>query len=596
MTAPTAAPAIVALISRSSEGAPVTYVLSHYALFAALALALGLIVGWATCARGRDGRPGWLLWALGAFVVGLALALLKLVPGFLGHALEVALYLFAAYLVGCWLGCVLKNLFAGESTTAKVGEKAGGKPSAGAKATAGGKTAVGATAALAAGGAASEGEARARARADAKARAKAQAEAKSRAKFEEEEHARAKAEAERLAREEAEAQEKARRAAALAAQEEALARSGGVTAPARDFSVSKGDPLTLIARIGPHAESRLNALGIRKFAQIAAWTPSNGRWIDEKLGAPGRVAGEDWVAQARRLAAGETTDYARAVRSGAVHVDDTPPAPPKPDKTGNETDGDTHGAGRSAPKAAAAAGVAAAAAGASAKAEASKAEASKIGARAGAATAPASAGQETEPESKQSGQNADKPAAAPARPRVDPGHGGVAPAPFAARKAESGPSSATKAERQPEPAARAAPAPATPLVALSAPAAAVALAAPPHLDALPPPAPAVEGEGDYDGSRPQGFAAPRGGKADNLTLIRGIGRQNERKLHELGIWHFDQIAAWTAEQVKWVGAYLAFPGRIDREEWVAQAETLARGEVTEFARRVEKGDVPTSHE
>jgi NADH-quinone oxidoreductase subunit E len=52
---------------------------------------------------------------------------------------------------------------------------------------------------------------------------------------------------------------------------------------------------------------------------------------------------------------------------------------------------------------------------------------------------------------------------------------------------------------------------------------------------------------------------------------------NEAKLHTLGVFHFDQIAAWTREEIRWVGTYLAFPGRIDREEWTTQAANLARG-------------------
>jgi predicted flap endonuclease-1-like 5' DNA nuclease len=97
-------------------------------------------------------------------------------------------------------------------------------------------------------------------------------------------------------------------------------------------------------------------------------------------------------------------------------------------------------------------------------------------------------------------------------------------------------------------------------------------------------------------ARPVGLAAPRGGKADDLKLIRGIGRQNEGRLHGLGIWHFDQIAAWSPETVEWVGSYLAFPGRIEREGWVAQAADLARGVDTEFARRVKRGEVATSQD
>ena len=112
--------------------------------------------------------------------------------------------------------------------------------------------------------------------------------------------------------------------------------------------------------------------------------------------------------------------------------------------------------------------------------------------------------------------------------------------------------------------------------------------------ALPVLAAAVEDEGRHGGRRPLGLAAPRGKVADDLKQISGIGRQNEQKLNALGIFHFDQIAAWTPENVAWAGSYLAFPGRIDRENWVAQAKTLAAGLKTEFAKRVEQGLVPTS--
>ncbi len=97
-----------------------------------------------------------------------------------------------------------------------------------------------------------------------------------------------------------------------------------------------------------------------------------------------------------------------------------------------------------------------------------------------------------------------------------------------------------------------------------------------------------------EAGKPVGLAGPRGGKADDLKRIRGIGKQNEGRLHGLGNWHFDQIAAWTKDQVEWVGAYLAFPGRIEREEWVSQAKVLAAGGVTEFAKRVDRGEVATS--
>ncbi|WP_256754393.1 ATP-binding cassette domain-containing protein [Mesorhizobium sp. Mes31] len=91
------------------------------------------------------------------------------------------------------------------------------------------------------------------------------------------------------------------------------------------------------------------------------------------------------------------------------------------------------------------------------------------------------------------------------------------------------------------------------------------------------------------------LAAPRAGKADNLTRIKGIGTVNEKKLNEHGIFHFDQISAWKKADVEAAEAYLAFDGRIAREEWVKQAKLLSQGKGTEFSRRVDAGKVATSH-
>ncbi|WP_246329465.1 hypothetical protein [Chthonobacter rhizosphaerae] len=79
---------------------------------------------------------------------------------------------------------------------------------------------------------------------------------------------------------------------------------------------------------------------------------------------------------------------------------------------------------------------------------------------------------------------------------------------------------------------------------------------------------------DQVGVRPNPLAGPRDGQPDNLKKIKGIGPLNEARLNALGIYHFDQIAAWSTDEAKWVGTYLAFPGRIEREKWVEQAATL----------------------
>lgn len=85
--------------------------------------------------------------------------------------------------------------------------------------------------------------------------------------------------------------------------------------------------------------------------------------------------------------------------------------------------------------------------------------------------------------------------------------------------------------------------------------------------------------------RPKGIAGARNGKPDDLQQISGIGPKNEKVLHTLGFFHFDQIAAWTAEQIDWVDDHLKFNGRIGREEWVEQARLLHAGNDEEFERR-----------
>lgn len=63
---------------------------------------------------------------------------------------------------------------------------------------------------------------------------------------------------------------------------------------------------------------------------------------------------------------------------------------------------------------------------------------------------------------------------------------------------------------------------------------------------------------------------------DDLTRIRGIGPFIERKLNELGIFTFEQLAACDDELIeKLTLAIEFFPGRIKRDDWVGQAKRLA---------------------
>ncbi len=76
--------------------------------------------------------------------------------------------------------------------------------------------------------------------------------------------------------------------------------------------------------------------------------------------------------------------------------------------------------------------------------------------------------------------------------------------------------------------------------------------------------------------RPPTLPAARGGAPDDLTLIEEISPMQQSTLNSLGVYHFDQIASWRAEHVAWVDQYLRLRGRIVEEQWVEQAEELAR--------------------
>ncbi len=93
----------------------------------------------------------------------------------------------------------------------------------------------------------------------------------------------------------------------------------------------------------------------------------------------------------------------------------------------------------------------------------------------------------------------------------------------------------------------------------------------------PTPAPEAAPAADVEEQEPELLSGARDGGADDLKIISGVGPKLEGVLNDLGFYHFDQIAAWTPEQVAWVDARLKFKGRIERDNWIAQAAELAKG-------------------
>ena len=88
------------------------------------------------------------------------------------------------------------------------------------------------------------------------------------------------------------------------------------------------------------------------------------------------------------------------------------------------------------------------------------------------------------------------------------------------------------------------------------------------------------------------MAKAREGGPDDLKMIKGVGPVLEKALHETGVFHFDQVAAWTNVDARWFDDNVkGANGRVVRDGWIKQARILAKGGTTEFSNRVKKGGV-----
>jgi|CXWL01.1.fsa_nt_gi predicted flap endonuclease-1-like 5' DNA nuclease len=93
-----------------------------------------------------------------------------------------------------------------------------------------------------------------------------------------------------------------------------------------------------------------------------------------------------------------------------------------------------------------------------------------------------------------------------------------------------------------------------------------------------------------DAAKPPILPAARNGGPDDLTLIEDVSVLQQTTLYSIGVFHFDQIAAWTPANVAWVDQYLRLRGRIDDEEWLEQARDLSRDGVDASRRLQEEED------
>ena len=77
------------------------------------------------------------------------------------------------------------------------------------------------------------------------------------------------------------------------------------------------------------------------------------------------------------------------------------------------------------------------------------------------------------------------------------------------------------------------------------------------------------------GTKPGNLLDAPKGEADDLSKISGVGPKLVEKLNANGVFHFSQIAEWTADEIAYMDEQLSFKGRIERDNWVEQAKEFA---------------------
>jgi predicted flap endonuclease-1-like 5' DNA nuclease len=295
------------------------------------------------------------------------------------------------------------------------------------------------------------------------------------------------------------------------------------------------EKLWQIEGVGKKLTRKLHEIGVWRFEQIAAWTPAQAAWVSAEIGEPGRVENENWIAQARLLAQANKTQIVggEAGSPDAATAADTSEAPPEVARPAHAEDEDDLGLIR---------GIGDKIAG----------ELHDLGVWRFSQIAAWT------PEQQQwigerlghSGPVARKFWVAQAQLLA----AGVDTDFVRARRAGDGGANVGSGEAG------------KPLDEATAAALHAALpeAIAPHAnDAL------------YAGLRPLSLLQPPYGQKDDLAAIEGIGDKYSERLHGLGVWTFEQIASWSDENARWIGSYLAFPGRVEREGWVEQAQALA---------------------
>ncbi len=356
------------------------YLVQALSAWLTVAVGLGLTIGFFSWqAGGENEKPaslaGFFIY-VAPLAVGATVAWLRLLPGRQGLWLETALLLLLAYLMGCGLGCASRGMFGGVRAKAEPAPPAGAQADTAASSAPAGETGL-----------------------------------------------------------------ERRTPPALAGEAEALApevladRQAETDAPPPAFAPSperaeEDDDLRLIRGVNEDVARRLRDLGFRRFAQIAALTPTQRQWIGEEFRSIGPHALRFLIAQARLLAGGVEPEFARALRRDEAR-----------------------------------------------------------------------------------------------------------------RESSEAPLDEAAAEKL--------------------------------LAALPQPIAPLARDEIYAGLRPLALLLPPYGDRDDLRQIRGVDAATAQGLNTLGVWTHRQIARWSHDNALWISSYLAAPGRVEDENWIAQARELA---------------------
>jgi len=394
-------------------------------------------------------------------------------------------------------------------------------------------------------------------------------------------------------------------AAVAAAVAERMAMPTPPIAP--EPAAPEADDLTRIRAIDAALATKLNDLGVSRYADIAAWTSERVHAISAALGFAGRIERENWIEQAQILARGGATSYATGLASAAIRAmaPVSPPTAPSPTERGPDV-----------------------------ASRAAFAEPRRTEAPPSAAPAPATPGGRENLQRiggisseieiglnahaiTRYSQIAGWTAADVRQFEALLGSSGrirrenwIEQAQILARGGATAYSRVFDERGGPPAPAVVPPTPPAPPPVAEPPASAPPEPAPVAVVPEPQPAPApaasaaesspAERGPDLSGMRsvrseafraPDSMAPSAPAKPDDLKRIRGVGLLIERKLNAMGISTYEQVANWTADDVGTVNAKLEFKGRIERENWIEQARILASGGHTDFSRRFERGEV-----